>query len=160
MSTNLQREILFYHVIEAILRRKASEAHPMSVRELAETPEIVELKPPEYKVRDKLKHLFNKGLVSRVTIGKVGSGKDRIAYFWRDNEKTAHEFTDHKRPQGRPIGSLNIPKEVTPKEVTPKEVWEPAEKLKVGRDIELEINGMTIVVGRNPVTNRIRIIIE
>lgn len=139
MST-IQDQMQLFHALEVALRRVAEEKSPMTIRDLHDIPAVKQVSRGELQVRDKVKTLLDKGLLTKVTVAEsqAGDKRGRIGFYWRDPEKTSDLV---KVRNGKKHETVPVP-------------------VPTDKNIELVINGMTIVVGKNPETGRLRIVIE
>ncbi len=136
-----------YQLIEEHTRRM-----PMSVIELNRQGDISAIRKNAWQVRDLLKTLKDRGHII-----KTGAHKD-AKYEW---DKTSKPFIMRTKNMHK-VPSLPVVHKAE-KEWTQgvhdiasirKQVITPA------KDIELVVGGTMIVVGRNPSTGRLRIVIE
>ena len=140
MST-IQQNLSLYHQLEVVLRKAATEKRPMTVRDIYEVPNVKAVARNELQVRDKIKTLMDNNFLTKVTVAESQGGDKRgkIGYYWKDEEKTIEK--DFKTPRA------NV-----------QRVEE--EPQAPNKDIELVFNDVTIIIGKNPETGRIRIVIE
>ena len=139
--TTIQQNLSLYHQLELVLRRAAVEKRPMTVRDIYEVPDVKAVSRNELQVRDKIKTLMDNNFLTKVTVAESQGGDKRgkIGYYWKDEEKTIEK--DFKTPRA------NV-----------QRVEE--EPQAPNKDIELVFNDVTIIIGKNPETGRIRIVIE
>lgn len=135
----IQQQMALFHHLENELRKAAEAKAPLTVKDLWERPDIKAVAKNEMQVRDKVKTLLENRLLTKVTVAESQGGdrRSRIGYYWRDMEKTSEEVKVRKPPAN---GKDHVQEAVN--------------------DVELVINGVMIVVGKNPETGRIRIVIE
>lgn len=140
MST-IQQNLSLYHQLEVVLRKAAAEKRPMTVRDIYEVPDVKAVARNELQVRDKIKTLMDNNFLTKVTVAESQGGDKRgkIGYYWKDEEKTIEK--DFKTPRAN----------------VSRVEEEPQAPVK---DIELVFNDVTIIIGKNPETGRIRIVIE
>lgn len=140
MST-IQQNLSLYHQLEVVLRKAAVEKRPMTVRDIYEVPDVKAVARNELQVRDKIKTLMDNNFLTKVTVAESQGGDKRgkIGYYWKDEEKTMEK--DFKTPRA----NVHRAEEETQAQ---------------SKDIELVFNDVTIIIGKNPETGRIRIVIE
>lgn len=140
-GSQMRQGLVLFHQLELVLRQAAKDQIPLTVRDIYDTPAIKGVAKGELQVRDKIKTLHEHNLLVKVTVAesKAGDKRARIGYMWRDETKTVESLGRHGRTA----------------KVTP-----PHEKPITAKDIELVVGGVTIVVGRNEETGRLRIVIE
>lgn len=137
--------MLLLHKIEVILRQAKQRNQPVSSHDIWQSPDISESAPKEYHVRDRVRAMVAKGLVVKVPIAESQSGNKRssVGYMWANLEKSIDSEGLRSTRKGTDV---------------PIEPVQPV--VSLDRDVELVVSGVTVVVGRNPATGRIRITIE
>jgi len=137
----IQQQMALFHHLENELRKAAQDKTPLTVRDLWERPEVNAVAKTETQVRDKVKTLLENHLLTKVTVAESQGGdkRGRIGYYWRDLQKTSDDLNIRK------MQSRQEPKHAP---------------MIVNKDVELVVNGITVVVGKNPETGRLRIVIE
>jgi hypothetical protein len=139
MSINKQMEL--YHKIEQVLREAAKTKHAMTIRDIFEVPAIREVAKNELQVRDKVRNLHEHQLLTRVTVpmdAAAGDKRNKVGYYWRHENKTADDM--HSKPKQQ--GVVDMPGAVA------------------GKGIEFVMSGITVVIGINEATGRLRIVID
>lgn len=147
MST-IQQNLSLYHQLETALRKAAVEKRPMTVRDIYEVPDVKAVARNELQVRDKIKTLMDNNFLTKVTVAESQGGDKRgkIGYYWKDEEKTIEK--DFKTPRAN---VHRVEEEAQVRDI---------ERQAQSKDIELVFNDVTIIIGKNPETGRIRIVIE
>jgi hypothetical protein len=126
-----------YKIVEERLRRATNDNAPISMAQLLEKPDLQDAMKNADQVRHTVKTMTDKGFV--IKIGTFVNAK----YKWNPNAGPFTLETKTARLAQKTPSEVKI----TKKEPTP-------------REIELVIDDVTIVVGKNPATGRIRVIIE
>lgn len=139
-----------YNLLEAHLRRAAGTNTPINVPTLNKQGDIAALTKSPWQVRDLLKSLDRRGYVIHKGNGfvwDISAGPFVISNRSLQRSRTEpSEPTVHRIKAPKP--TLNKMPELTPRRVA------------VAKEIELVLGGTLVVIGRNDVTGRLRIIIE
>lgn len=137
---SINRQMALYSAIEMVLREAAKTKHAMTVHDVFEAPAVQALAKNELQVRDKIKNLHEHSLLTKVTVpsSEAGDKRNRIGYYWRDENKTANDM----QGRNRQVGVVDMPKSIA------------------GKGIEMVMSGVTIVIGINEQTGRLRIVID
>jgi len=143
-NLKLAQKFKMYHLVEKHLKLAAENNEPITPYWLRQKDEIKDNEASPYEVTNIIRAFIDKNMVKW-----IGVGHER-AYWWNPEVKGLM-FTESGRFI-KPVLDNKIPEE-------------PVEESRVqqsvnAKDIELVINGTTIIVGKNPETGRVRITIE
>lgn len=144
-----------YGLIEAHLRRAATHDIPLTLPALNKQGDIKAIAKSGWQVRDLLKSLVRKGFVIHDTHGYVWNMQ--APPFVIGNRSLQRTRTEPSEPKVQrivsPKPSLDKMQGLTMPQLKSRNV-------KPAKDIELVIGDTLVVIGRNPVTQRLRITIE
>jgi hypothetical protein len=140
--------------MEEVLKEAARTQSPATIRDVWENPAVKEVAKNEIQIRDKLRTLHENNLIVKVTVpsSQTGDKKYRVGFYWRDMDKTSMD-----------LASLR-PRTPAPAYIPPAQEVDATQPVKhpvkVSREIELVVDGLTVIVGKNQQTGRLRIVIE
>jgi hypothetical protein len=139
----IQSSIALYSVAETVLRQALQENRPRTFREIFSNVEVQRVATGEQQMRDVLSSFRRKGMVVKSLMAPYGDkyNKKEVGWMWNPEEHWKIPSNDKK-----------------PSHVTV--VKNPITATTTNNEVELVIGSATIVIGRNPITNRIRITIE
>lgn len=144
----IQQNLALYNQMEIVLRKAKLENAPLTVRDVFEAADVQRIAMNEFQVRDRLKVLVEKNLVSKVDVpaSQAGDKRGKFGYMWKEDSKS---ITD--------LSSLSLSsKQATVTHISAMT----SRKVVENKDIELVYNGVVIIIGKNPITNRLKITIE
>lgn len=150
MSTSnaLSQLARMYQRIELILRDGTLQNNGITVSELNKTQAINDIKKSDHQVRDILLTLVKKGFVNKV---RATAYSREVFYKWNES---APPFVFGMVMARKANTKPSIVTNTKPDSAVIQQV------AKIAQEIELQIGGVTVIVGRNPTTGRLRIIVE
>lgn len=139
--SQIRQNVALYNRVELLLKKAAREGHALPASEI--TKLVGDVAKDGKQVLNVIQILYNKGLLLR-TDYKVPGTRERYRYAW---DPVMMEEGYAAKPQ-------------TP---TPASKSTPAKQVMVAKpadEIEIQFGGVSIVVGKNPMTGRIKVVIE
>lgn len=170
INNQISQTVRLYGLVEDHLRRAATTKQPMTLNELLAQGDIaqVALKGKE-SLKDCIKVLVRRGnvIVSRRDVRSLGrhGGPFENQHLW-DLESPPFQVGVRKQKQAK-VQPSEV-QNVTPKVVSVLEksapgnvgMYELAASSKTAKEVELVLGGVSIIIGKNPDTGRLRIILE
>lgn len=142
----IQSTIALYSVVETILRQALQENRPRTFKELSQHVDVKRVAKNEQQLRDVVSRFRNKGMIVNKKMREFSDAykSNESGWIWAaDNEVVPVALPKHKVDKKPSIPVITM-----------------VESTKADKDVELCFNGTTILVGRNPISGRIRITIE
>lgn len=158
MST-IQSQMQLYHAIEMALRDATEHSHPMTLQDVFDRADVAAAAKNKAQVRDKLAVLVNHKLVTKVSVaqGQSGNKMERVAYLWAQMDKHVEDELNARAVNAGVAGG-------TAKHN--KQPEEPSENVEVeingmvvyaGKNVEMYIQNVKMIVDKNPISGLVRI---
>lgn len=139
--SQIRQNVALYNRVELLLKKAARDGHPLPVSEIVGL--VGDVATSAKQVVNVVQQLYAKGLLHRSDY-KVPGTRERYRYAW-DPVMISEGYAS---------------KAQTP---TPASKSTPAKQVMVAKpadEIEIQFGAVSIVVGKNPMTGRIKIVIE
>jgi len=140
--SQIRQNVALYNRIELLLKKASREGHPLPISEIVKLVGDVALSGKQ--VQNVVMQLYGKGLLHRSDY-KVPGTRERYRYAW---DPVMMEEGYAAKPQ--------TPTPAATKSAPTKQVM----VAKPADEIEIQFGGVSIVVGKNPMTGRIKVVIE
>ena len=155
-SNQMTQIAQMYNLLEANLRLAATNQYTMTLQELNEVSAIKELVKSKWQVRDLVtKTLARRGHV----IETIRQGKPNVKeYIW---DLSSPPFMLSLRQTTKAVKKPSQPTVIKPAPEPSQSTNATIKSLaKITQEVEVVMGDITVVIGRNPKTGRIRIIID
>jgi hypothetical protein len=138
MANNITRNLALYTKVEEVLRRAMEENKPQVMADIMKNSDIMQLNSSLSQVQNVVSQLVKKKLVNKVVMPRDHHPRNTPGYVWIQGA----EWPENKHP--RKHSKVKV---ITPPPQEPTEV-------------EITVQGITVVIGKNPSTGRLKITIE
>ena len=149
-SNALSQVAQMYNLLESILRSADANNRPLTITELNNFPAVLALRKSQWQVRD----LVTKTLLKRGHVTEITNQQGDKVYAW---DKTSEPFNLAIK-QTRKASTKPSAATITKPEPAPNAIIQ--QMGKIAQEVEIAMGGFSVVIGRNPLTGRVRITID